>query len=91
MAKIYFELDTKTMEAKASIDGKEIPSCTSFSYYSYNKGFDLSIQEKELEMSDDLDVYTTHRACGSEIVSTSSKDSKKSLSSFASNIFKRNQ
>lgn len=90
MAIITFQLDTKTNEAKAVIDGKEIPSCTSFNYCSYNKGFDLSIQEKELEMSDDLDVYTTHRACGSEIVSNSSKDLKKSMSAFASNIFKRN-
>lgn len=91
MAKIYFELDTKTMEGRASIDGKEIPSCSSFSYYSYDKGFDLSIQEKELEMSDGLDVYTTHRACGSEIISITSEDGKKSMSAFAKNIFKRNQ
>lgn len=89
MAIISFQLDSKTGEAKVSIDGKEIPSCKGFSYYSYNKGFDLSIEEKEYDVSGDLDMYTTHRACGSAIISTQAKDSKKAMSAFASEIFKR--
>lgn len=91
MAKITFSLDTVTNQASASIDGKEITNLSCFSYYKHERGFDLSIQEKELELSDGLEVYTSHRACGSEIVSTSSKDDKKALSSFMSNVLKRNQ
>lgn len=91
MALVTFTLDTKTNEAKASIDGKEINSCSCFSYYRYERGFELSIQEKEEELSDGLEVYTSHRACGSEVITTSSKDSKNSLASFMSNFLKRNQ
>lgn len=90
MAKITFTLDTQTNIASASIDDKIISDISCFSYYKYDRGFDLSIQEKETELSDGLEVYTSHRACGSEIISTSSKDGKKALSEFISSFFKRN-